>query len=571
MSAAWKQFEAIHVVDCEFGESPLGTPSVRCLVDHDVVSGRTRSLWLDGQAGAQAPMLYGERDLVVAYYATAEASCFRALGWPRPAHVVDLFAEFRCMTNGHALVAGNGLLGALAYFGLPGMEFSHKDSMRELALRGGPYSREEQDALMAYCASDVLATTRLLDRMCGSIDLPRALVRGAYMVALADVEHVGVPVDAPVLDLIHQHRPGLQARLVESVQDVGCYEGTAFRAQRWNDWLTTRCIPWPRDENGRLRLDDDTFSEQSKKNADVRRVHYVRRTLAQLHDLKLAPRSDGRLRCMTSAFGGRTGRNQPSTSKFIFGLPAWMRGLVRPEPGRALAYVDWSSQEIGIAAALSRDEAMMQAYATDPYIGFGQRAGILPAGATKASHGALRDQLKVTCLAAQYGQGPGGLAQVLRVDRRRAAELLNLHRRTFGRFWAWSQAVVDAAQFDRRLVATFGWGLNVTSETTDRTLRNFPVQANGAEMMRLATFFAVERGVEIAAIVHDAFLVGAPDDQIESAVATVSDCMRVASALVLDGFELRSDARIVRAGGTLIEPRGIPTWELITSFLKETS
>ena len=31
----------------------------------------------------------------------------------------------------------------------------------------------------------------------------------------------------------------------------------------------------------------------------------------------------------------------------------WLRSLIKPEPGTALAYVDFSSQEMGIAAALS--------------------------------------------------------------------------------------------------------------------------------------------------------------------------------------------------------------------------
>jgi DNA polymerase I len=38
--------------------------------------------------------------LFVAYYASAELGCFKALGWPMPVRILDLFVEFRCHLNG---------------------------------------------------------------------------------------------------------------------------------------------------------------------------------------------------------------------------------------------------------------------------------------------------------------------------------------------------------------------------------------------------------------------------------------------------------------------------------------
>ena len=42
----------------------------------------------------------------------------RALGWRLPVRILDLFVEFRARTNGLGTPAGNGLVGALIYFGL---------------------------------------------------------------------------------------------------------------------------------------------------------------------------------------------------------------------------------------------------------------------------------------------------------------------------------------------------------------------------------------------------------------------------------------------------------------------
>ena len=109
---------------------------------------------------------------------------------------------------------------------------------------------------------------------------------------------------------------------------------------------------------------------------------------------------------MLSAFRSKTGRNQPSNTRSIVGPAVWLRGLIKPGGGRALAYVDYSQQEFGIAAALSGDPAMQEAYRSgDPYLAFAQQAGAAPAGATKISHHAVRAQFKVAGLAVQYGTG----------------------------------------------------------------------------------------------------------------------------------------------------------------------
>src|SRR5262245_14381241 len=71
-------------------------------------------------------------------------------------------SQFRCLTNGRTLLCGRSLLGALSAFGLGGLDAAEKEDMRALAIRGGPYTPEEQRALLEYCESDVVALARLL-------------------------------------------------------------------------------------------------------------------------------------------------------------------------------------------------------------------------------------------------------------------------------------------------------------------------------------------------------------------------------------------------------------------------
>ena len=61
-----------------------------------------------------------------------------------------------------------------------------------------------------------------------------------------------------------------------------------------------------------------------------------------------------------------------------------MRNVIKPPPGKALMYCDWSGQEYGLAAYFSQDKLMIEDYeGGDPYLGFGKRVGLVPMDATK--------------------------------------------------------------------------------------------------------------------------------------------------------------------------------------------
>jgi DNA polymerase I-like protein with 3'-5' exonuclease and polymerase domains len=273
---------------------------------------------------------------------------------------------------------------------------------------------------------------------------------------------------------------------------------------------------------------------------------------------------------MLSAFASRTSRNQPSNAKFIFGPSVWFRGLIRPEPGWAIAYLDYEQQEFGIAAALSGDRVMQAAYASgDPYLTFAKQAGAVPPDATKESHGNERDRFKACVLAVQYGMREQSLALRIGQSEAHARELLRLHRETYPKFWEWSQAAVDHAMLHGWLQTVFGWRIHVGRDANPRSLANFPMQANGAEMLRLACCLATERGIRVCAPVHDALLIEAPIDDIEDVVLATQEAMREASEVVLTGFALRADAKIVRYPQRYMDKRGEQMWAKVWAIVEE--
>lgn len=721
-----RHYREVWLCDFEFRAPDGERPEPICMVAREWRSGRTIRVWADDLARMDRPPFpIGPDALLVAYYASAELGCFLTLGWPMPARMLDLFVEFRNTTNGLPIPCGNGLLGALAYFGLDGIDTANKESMRALAMRGGPYTGEERQALLDYCESDVVALAKLLPAVLPKIDLPRALLRGRYMAAAARMESTGVPIDGETLARLRDNWTPIKARLVEAVdRDYGVYiptrrvlnpessfgaeileeaeywgvdpyllaetadevwrversddaerqaalsaarkrtgltagriarwenlgadhstwhgldvaarelaseyptlgigpgyvtEGNAddsdygeklwdllregvqrakprhspdilrravkrlseefpgaraerltFSAERFAKWLASKSIPWPRLESGALDLSDDTFRMMAKGYPDVAPIRELRHTLSQLRLNELTVGEAGRNRCLLSAFRARTGRNQPSNSRFIFGPSCWLRGLIQPEQGRAVAYVDWEQQEFGIAAALSADRAMMDAYASgDPYLAFAKQARAVPRDATKATHKRERDQFKVCALAVQYGMGAKSLGQSLGVPEAQGRELLRLHQQTYLAFWRWSQGAVDRAMLGGSLNTVFGWTIHVGPEVNPRSLANFPVQGNGAEMLRLACCLATERGIQVCAPIHDALLVEGPVDGIADVVGDTQAAMAEASRIVLDGFELRSDAEVVRWPDRYTDPRGARMWDTVMRILDD--
>jgi hypothetical protein len=454
-----------------------------------------------------------------------------------PARVLDLHAEFRCLTSGLLPPADYDLPAALNYFGLDG---------------GG---------------LDGLGT--LLGALEPDLDLPGALLRGRYTAAVARMEAVGVPIDLESFRGLAEGWGRVQGTLIERVdRHYGAYHGGKFDLRRWAAWLNRNGIRWPRLACGGLDLSIDAFRDMALAHPQVAPMKELRASLAQLRTLQLAVGADGRNRCPLRPFASKTGRNQPSSAAFIFGPAVWLRGLIKPGPGMAVAYVDYEQQEFGIAAALSRDEAMMQVYlSTDPYLAFAKQAGAVPADATKRTHHDERERFKQCALGVQYGMGAKSLAARLGGSVQQARDLLRLHKGTYQAYWRWSKDVTQQAGRDGGPTAALGWALHVGEGANARSVRNFPLQANGAEMLRLACCRLTEAGVRVCAPVHDALLIEAPAGDIEQAVAACQQEMRAASERVLGGFPLRTEARVVRHPDRYMDPRGRATWDLVSGLL----
>ena len=591
------QFREIWAVDFEFNGPDGELKRPVCMVAREGRSGREIRLWRDELHRLRAaPFDVGPSSLFAAFLASAELGCFLQLGWKLPANVLDLYAEHRVRTNGLILPTDNGLLGACALRGIPTITGARKDAMRDVILDQDAWSPTQMQEIMDYCAEDVIVTGKLLGKMVREIDMPRALLRGRYMKAVASMERIGIPVDLPLLDQLREQWSSLKSRLIRDVDvGFGVYDGTAFKAKAFMALLKRLNIPWPLLESGMPMLDNDTFKEQARAYPAINALHELRSTIGKLRLTGLQVGRDGRNRCMLSPFSSSTGRNQPSNAKFLFGPAVWMRGLMRPPEGYGIAYIDFNAQEIVIGAGFSGDERMIEGCLSgDPHWAFAVAAGLVPLGATRKTHPELepiRDRCKVVNLGVLYGMKTRGAAGRLGIPAAEADELLRLHRRSYRRFWEWVEAVVDSAMVSDHMRATFGWMMRVRAKPPDKkrrrqgrwdddgmpvvhpeTLMNWPAQSNGAEMMRLAAIAAVEAGIEVCCPVHDAFVIQAPLDRLDADVARMQAIMTEAGRIVTGGVPVRTEAVIVRWPDRYMDKkRGQAMWDRIMRLLREAA
>ena len=305
-------------------------------------------------------------------------------------------------------------------------------------------------------------------------------------------------------------------------------------------------------------------------NKELRRLGELFNSENMLKKFSLTMDSKGRGRAtFFNPFGTKTGRNAPSGS--IFAPAKWVRSLIKPAPGMAVAYMDWVSMEVGVGAKLSGDENLMEAYLSgDAHMTLAKQGNMVPPNASKdskkspyacgpgcggpdckhlpaceqfAQHCDIRSQCKTCNLAAMYGATVIALMNK-GLTKEQARRALNHHHKVYSTFWEWIEDRIEAADIDGEAVTFDGWKIQVDAERkgfNSRSIGNFFVQANSAAIMRLAAVMATERGLGVCAIVHDAFLLEAPIEDMARQVAELKACMDEASATILDGFVLGVD------------------------------
>src|SRR5262245_29242591 len=430
--------------------------------------------------------------------------------------------------------------------------------MRDLAMRGTPFTERERTDLLAYCETDVVALPKLLGRMWEMINLPQALHRGRYMRAVAIAEFNGTPIDVDTLQQLRENWDYIKLDLITEVdRDFCVYEGTRFSLKRFAALLRRLGIHnWPTTAIGRLSKSDETFKKMAEAYPVLQPLRELNYTISKLRLERLAVGSDSRNRTSLWAFSTKTGRNAPKATEYIYGPSTWLRFLIKPEKGSAVSYIDYSSQEYAIASVLSGDQEMIQSYRSgDPYWSFAVSTGAVPPTAEEGEYPGVRAAYKLCCLGILYGMQAPGLATYSGQTLEVAEKILEDHKRLYKRFWAWTDEVLERALLRGSIQTSYGWKFCAPWKSNKpdekrlasrgvpvRTIKNWKVQSHASEMFRLACCLITERGVRLCCMVHDACLIQSGLEEIDEAVSITREAMAEASREVLKGrLEVRTD------------------------------
>lgn len=117
------------------------------------------------------------------------------------------------------------------------------------------------------------------------------------------------------------------------------------------------------------------------------------------------------------------------------------------------------------------------------------------------------------------------------------------------------------------LLTPLGWPLRVRQNGyNSRSLMNHPMQAGGADCMRLAACMATEAGHTICAPVHDALLLEGDADTIEEEAVAVADIMERAAETVTGGFRIGTDCAVTRWPDRYFDKRGFGMFDRIMTM-----
>ena len=426
------------------------------------------------------------------------------------------------------------------------IDTEEKNTVRDIIIKG---DRDlilfNLERIQTYNTSDILHLPRVLaavytlQKKSGlTLDawLTHALSRGRYAVATARMVALGYPVN---LDKIKKFTSKTKEILNEAVKD--CLQSDpnleSFRFDRRQQrfvasekairgWVEKQNKPrWRKTEKGSLSISKDAFYDwydSSSVGFPGAFCRYLKTkqslngfspTTGKKNNFFDHVGSDGRSRPFFGIFGSQSSRSQPGSTGFIPLKAHWMRTFIEAPAGRALAGVDYASQEFLIAAIVSQDRAMMDAYKSgDVYLAFAKASKLVPPDATKDSHKKMRDAAKQIVLGISYDMSASGLAPRLsdalsrEVSEEEAQGYIDTFFDIYTDYSDWKEGVLHSYEEEDLLRLPDGWTMWGDNRNR-RSVSNFPIQGLGAVVMREAVRLAQDRGLDVIYTLHDALYI----------------------------------------------------------------
>lgn len=142
------------------------------------------------------------------------------------------------------------------------------------------------------------------------------------------------------------------------------------------------------------------------------------------------------------------------------------------------------------------------------------------------------------------------------------------HQSAFPTYWAWLAKVENAYMSGYPLCTRDGWYI-WTQNPSILSVKNFPIQGNGASIMRSAIALAHDAGLKILCPLHDAIYIEHNEND-EEAKRTLAECMDKAVTQVLgDRIKIRGDEKTITSSDVWVEKKGKAMYESLKQYIAD--
>lgn len=529
------------------------------------------------------------------------------------------------------------------------VDSEHKNLMRDIIIRDNPEEvLVNKKQIMDYCTSDIVYLFDLADVMLQSFcdvtflnpqqALNSTLRNGRYAADLAWMENIGIPIDMDAVRNLEENYEIAKEELIGDLVEnhFPFYVKEKSKTVLGGEWKfkTSQVVAfveskglqgkWPKTATGNYKTDDETLDGFSH----LPEISALRECNKQVGQLKWfrpdsgsgfteSVGSDNNLRTFLGPFGTISARNAAPAKRFPFAMSSWIRAIIKPNKGEVIVACDYSSQEFYIAAMMSGDKEMIEAYrSSDPYLYFAKATGAIPMDADPKKvknpakclevvkdsfkdiyrptqseldsidvsisqeyhkyykYSDLRGLYKATTLGLQFGMAYASLAKKLSLDMKRevseeeAKALIDMHKKLYRVFWKWNDGNLSKYKRQKHFTLWDGWTLLGDNES-DLSMKNFPVQGSGSVMMRLAVRKCHDLGIRVMNPLHDAVYIRCAEGDEERIVPLFKKCMTDACYEMFgDSVEMRGDVDVHRHDEVWIEDKGRKNYARLGKFLQ---
>jgi DNA polymerase-1 len=436
------------------------------------------------------------------------------------------------------------------------------ESVTGKGARKTPMTAVSAETALPYageCADAIVRLHGKLDAKLGSLGLDRLfrVVEMPLLHVLKEMETTGVALDVPVLQAMSDR---LATELTRLETEAHAAAGETFNLgspQQLAEVLFER-LSLPRGRRTKTGYSTDSEVLEGLRPhhplpgivLEVRQLSKLKSTYVDTLPAMIHPET-GRVHAafnQTVAATGRLSSSDPNLQNIPIRTPLGRevrRAFIPGEAGWVLVSADYSQIELRIMAHLSRDPALVDAFArgADVHADTAARIFGVPVDAVTERQ---RGQAKTVNFGILYGQGPFGLARTLGITTQEAGVFIAAYKTQYAGVMAYLEDTLAAARRNGYVTTLLNRrralpGLRAKSGpargAAERLAVNTPIQGSAADLIKVAMVRLRGRlsdaGLRARLLlqVHDELVLECPTGEAEATGNTVRAVMEGAIAL----------------------------------------